>query len=309
LLGYILRRGRCRCCGTAFPARCFVVELVTALGFFGLFYLTLVVNVPELPLLRREHAAIALGQLPWQAWAVFGHQALLLSFLLAVSFIDLEHFEIPLPITVAGTLAGLVCAVLFPWPWPATPLSPEEIHRHGLGVIMLPERGLYPWPFWYPLPESFQLGGNWQTGLATGLAGALAGSVLLRSVRFVFGIGRGKEGLGVGDADLMMMGGSFLGWQPIVIAFFVSVFPALLIGVVQLVVRGRQELAFGPSLALGVLLTLLTWRWIGPEVQLLFFDGWLLGLLAVVGVFFLFLASLLIRLFRGGETNDAPVES
>jgi len=106
-----------------------------------------------------------------------------------------------------------------------------------------------------------------------------------------------------------MMGGSFLGWQPIVIAFFVSVFPALLIGVVQLVVRGRQELAFGPSLALGVLLTLLTWRWIGPEVQLLFFDGWLLGLLAVVGVFFLFLASLLIRLFRGGETNDAPVES
>jgi hypothetical protein len=28
-----------------------------------------------------------------------------------------------------------------------------------------------------------------------------------------------------------------------------------------------------------------------------------------VGVFFLFLASLLIRLFRGGETNDAPVES
>jgi leader peptidase (prepilin peptidase)/N-methyltransferase len=128
-------------------------------------------------------------------------------------------------------------------------------------------------------------------------------------VRFVFGIGRGKEGLGVGDADLMMMGGSFLGWQPIVIAFFVSVFPALLIGVVQLVVRGRQELAFGPSLALGVLLTLLTWRWIGPEVQLLFFDGWLLGLLAVVGVFFLFLASLLIRLFRGGETNDAPVES
>jgi len=34
--------------------------------------------------------------------------------------------------------------------------------------------------------------------------------------------GLGKEALGLGDADLMMMAGSFLGWQPIILAFFLS---------------------------------------------------------------------------------------
>ena len=65
------------------------------------------------------------------------------------------------------------------------------------------------------------------------------------------------EGLGVGDADLMMMAGAFLGWQPVVIAFFVGVFPALLFGLTQLMFRGDQALPFGPSLALGVVITLL----------------------------------------------------
>jgi leader peptidase (prepilin peptidase)/N-methyltransferase len=135
--------------------------------------------------------------------------------------------------------------------------------------------------------------------LATGLAGVLAGMALLRSIRFVFGLGRGKEGLGVGDADLMMMAGSFLGWQPVVIAFFISVFPALLIGLAQLLVRGDQELAFGPSLSLGILLTMFGWRWIGPQVELLFFDGWVLLFLIVAGGIFLLIASFLLRLIRG----------
>ena len=83
-------------------------------------------------------------------------------------------------------------------------------------------QGLYPWPFWGPLPDGFAAGGNWQTGLATGIAGALVGTFLLRGVRFVFSSGIGKEALGMGDADLMMMAGGFLGWQPVVIAFFVA---------------------------------------------------------------------------------------
>ena len=241
---------------------------------------------------------------------VFGQHALLLLFLLAASFIDLEHYEIPLSITLLGTLVGLVFAVLLPWPWPGVPLLPEEIHRHGWGVIPLPPpTGLYPWPFWYPLPKIFHLGGNWQTGLATGLAGALAGSLLLRAVRFVFGLGRGQEGLGVGDADLMMMAGSFLGWQPIVIAFFVSVFPALVVGLIQLGVRGSQELAFGPSLSLGVLVTMFTWRWIGPEMWPVFRDGVLQGMLGGAAVFFLLVASFLLRLIRGGGTGNKPMAS
>ena len=101
--------------------------------------------------------------------------------------------------------------------------------------------------------------GTWQLGLATGLAGVLAGIIILRGVRFLFGVGRGMEGLGLGDADLMMMAGAFIGWQPVLIAFFVSVFPALVLGVGWIMVRGNQELPFGPSLALGTLMTLFGW--------------------------------------------------
>jgi leader peptidase (prepilin peptidase)/N-methyltransferase len=143
-----------------------------------------------------------------------------------------------------------------------------------------------------------QPGGNWQTGLATGLAGMFAGMLMLRAIRFVFGLGRGKEGLGIGDADLMMMAGAFLGWQPIVVAFFVSVFPALLVGVAQLIARGNQEMPFGPSLALGILITMLTWHWIDPLVRVVFFTAPFIAALAGGCMIVLLIASFAIRIIR-----------
>jgi leader peptidase (prepilin peptidase)/N-methyltransferase len=312
LVGYWLRLGRCRVCGARFPARYFVVELFTGLCFVGLFYLDVVVNVHDLALLRREKTAILAGHVPWEAWALFVHHALLVCFLLVASFIDLDHFEIPLPVTTAGMLVGLVGAVLWPWPWPgAAPATAPAWPRPlggGLGVGLLlqpPEPGVYAWPVWYPLP-AWLPAGSWRLGLATGLAGVLAGTALLRAVRFVFGLGRGKEGLGVGDADLMMMAGAFLGWQPVVIAFFVSVFPAMLIGLTQVVLRGNQELAFGPSLSLGVVLTMLGWQWIAPQAAGVFFDPTLMMILLPAGAVFLLVASFLIRLVRGPGGDDEP---
>ena len=60
---------------------------------------------------------------------------------------------------------------------------------------------------------------------------------MLRAVRFLFSTGLGVEALGLGDADLMMMAGSFLGWQPLIVAFFLSVLPGLLFAGVHLVRR------------------------------------------------------------------------
>jgi leader peptidase (prepilin peptidase)/N-methyltransferase len=148
-----------------------------------------------------------------------------------------------------------------------------------------------------------QPGGNWQTGLATGLAGMLAGTLTLRGVRFLFGLGMGSQymedapeaeerqpswfagrwiswlgrvggkALGLGDADLMMMAGAFLGWQPILVAFFLAALPGVAMGLSQVAVKGYTTLPFGPALALGVMITCLAWRNIGPQVQLFFFDG------------------------------------
>src|SRR5262245_61340638 len=50
LVSYWLLRGRCRHCGARFSARYFLVELLTGLGFAGLFYLEVVANVHAVPL-------------------------------------------------------------------------------------------------------------------------------------------------------------------------------------------------------------------------------------------------------------------
>jgi leader peptidase (prepilin peptidase)/N-methyltransferase len=134
----------------------------------------------------------------------------------------------------------------------------------------------------------------------------LAGVLVLRGVRFLFGVGRGQEGLGLGDADLMMMAGAFVGWQIVIVAFFLSAFPALLIGIGQIILRGSQMIPFGPSLALGTLGTLYGWRWIGPYLQDFFFDSTVMLVLGIAGAVALLLVSFLLRLIRGVPEDETP---
>jgi leader peptidase (prepilin peptidase)/N-methyltransferase len=338
LVSYWVLRGRCRVCKTRFSPRYLLVELLTAASFAGLFYLEVVVNVNSLiyedwqprivpvaagagqnpaanvqqqraNLLRFQRIRIEWGAVPWRAWVTFGYHAIFLSFLIVVAFCDLDRRVIPPSITIPGTIIGLIGATLFPWPWPADVTAgllgmPANEPWWQVPPQLGPQLGLYPWPVWGPLPAWLAPGGNWQTGLATGLAGLLAGSLVLRSIRSLFSRGYGKEGLGLGDADLMMMAGSFLGWQPVVAAFLVSAAPALVIGVLQLIVRRDNSLPFGPSLVLGVVITWLGWHWIGPHVQPLFFWGTLMVVVAVSCGVLMLVAGYLFRMVRlsgGGE--------
>jgi leader peptidase (prepilin peptidase)/N-methyltransferase len=273
LISYLRLRGRCRTCGQPFSSRYFWIELATGLAFVGLFYCEAVLNVHGWP-----GQFIAMPPWPWLGG--FAFHATLLTLLLTASICDLRTREIPLPLTITGTLIGLVGAALMPWPWP-----------WGVNIVPAPtqsawqmsdiKQGIYAWPFWGPLPAPFAPGGNWETGLATGVLGALAGTFMMRAVGFLFGTGLGKEAMGLGDADLMMMAGAFLGWQVVMIAFFLSVVPALVIGIAQLAVRRDNALAFGPSLSIGVMAACLGWRWIGhePRLQPILFNGtWMLWL-------------------------------
>ncbi len=307
LLSYWLLRGRCRECGARFSVQYFLVELLTGLAFVVIFYLEVIANIHRFRLLDWHAWEIREGAIPWQAWIIFGHHAILISLLIAAAFCDLMHREIPLSITVPGTLIGLVGAVLWPWPWPLTAVEAQQaVYRFPARFgqpwwQLMPGRipeGLYPWPVWGPLPDLLAPGGNWQTGLATGLAGAVAGTLLLRSVRGLFSTGLGKEALGMGDADLMMMAGAFLGWQPVVVALFVSAFPGLLFALGRWVAFRDNSVAFGPSLAIALAVTWLGWPWIGPLVQPLLFFPELLLTAAGAAAVFLFASSLLLRVQR-----------
>jgi leader peptidase (prepilin peptidase)/N-methyltransferase len=303
LVSYLVLRGRCRTCGTRFSVRYFLIELFTGLCFAGLFYFEIAQNIHYFPALQHERDRMewALRFPSWTAWTVFAYHAVLVSLLIVASFCDLDRREIPLGITLPGTALGLVGAMLLPWPWPNTASLAQKVSLTGPWWVLPPGQipeGLYPWPFWGPLPAWFSPGGNWQTGLVTGLAGALLGTLMVRAIRFLFGLGLGMEALGLGDADLMMMAGSFLGWQPIVVAFFIGVFAGLIFGIGQLLIRRDNVLAFGPSLSVGIVAACLSWYWIGPHFQALFFNGLLIFPLAGISCVLMLGSSYLLRILR-----------
>jgi leader peptidase (prepilin peptidase)/N-methyltransferase len=298
LLGYWIVRRRCTTCGERIPPGCWLLEVGTGAALCGVFQIDVVMNVLRIPFLDRVRGDILQGVIPWQAWVVFGWHALLVCFLLTISLCDLKHMEIPLSMTITGAVIGLVGSTLLAWPFPG-PLEPRPPTDLPL-LPRPPQHGLYPWPVWHD-PPAWLAPGTWQMGLATGVAGALVGMLILRGVRFLFGLGRGLEGLGIGDADLMMMAGAFVGWQIVLTAFFLAVFPALVLGIGQLILRGDQALPFGPPLAGGVLLALWTWPQVGDYLFPILSQGEILVILAVLGAVFLLGAAFVLRLVRGTE--------
>lgn len=302
LLSYWLLGGKCRTCGAPFSMRYFWIELATALGFVLVFHLEAVENVFRFEF--HDPVAVQRGVLRWDLVLPFLiHHWLLLSLLIVAAVCDWEEREIPLGVTLTGAFLGLVSSTVWAWPWPYAANQAVLPQRFGPPII---RTALSPWPVWWPAPAWFPEPGTWPMGLLTGLAGMLVGSFLLRVIRFLFNFGlgsaylerKGGEALGLGDADLMMMAGAFIGWQPIVIAFFVSVVPGLLLGLVLLVVYRSGGLPFGPALALGVAITWLSWGWIGPFAQLVFFQGALLGVLFIGMAILMLLASLILRAWR-----------
>lgn len=294
ILGYLLLRGRCGTCGSRFSSRYMWVELATALGFVGIYCFDIRWNMADLEFVRTAQFEIAFGWVPWRLWVLFGQHAVLLSLLIAASLCDLDGRVIPLPLTISGTLLGLLLSTLFPWPWPnlaAPPADPFWFLPEANGHI---PRGITNWPFWGPLPDGLSPG-SWQLGLLTGLAGAVAGNVMMRTVKFVFEQGMGREALGLGDADLMMMAGAFLGWQLVVVGFFIGTFAALFLAIPMLLRSRERALPFGPGLAIGIMITLLGWHWIGPEVQPFFFEWITMIVAATLMGGGMFIASLMLR--------------
>jgi len=143
--------------------------------------------------------------------------AALLCGLIVVSFIDAREQIIPDVIT----LPGLGLAILASLAWPAL---------HGTG-----HRG-------------------WAAGHS--LLGALAGggSIYLMGVlgRCLFK----REAMGGGDVKLMAMLGAVLGWQRILLAFFIAPVFGSVVGVPLRWLRGMELIPYGPFLSLAAVVAL-----------------------------------------------------
>lgn len=119
-------------------------------------------------------------------------------------------------------------------------------------------------------------------GLATAITGAVGAGGLIVFTREAASRALGKEAMGLGDATLMAMTGSWLGWQVGVMAFFIAAFLGLAHGLLGWLQRRETELAFGPSLCLATVLLLVGWRWIWAWLEPVFLYP--LDLLIVLGM-------------------------
>jgi leader peptidase (prepilin peptidase)/N-methyltransferase len=311
IIGYLRLRGRCRQCGAKFSSRYLWVELGAGLATLGLFAAEVLLNIYKIPALNFNLLAGNNALPPWQGLLLFLYHAVLLWALIAAAAIDAEHRIIPPLIPYTAMVIGIVGGALMPWPWPhslaaANAIAPANnpwILPVNWGKIPI---GAQPWPFWETV--AFAPPGSIQLGLLNGIIGALAGSLLVRIIRGLFGAGFGREALGMGDADLLMMAGAFLGWQIAVMALFAGALSALVLKIAAILFLSEgspaedgkpapdaRELPFGPGLAIGIVATWLSWPWVGPRVQFVFFDGVTFGLAAFIMCVGLLAAGLLLR--------------
>ncbi|MCU0703709.1 MAG: prepilin peptidase [Fimbriiglobus sp.] len=305
ILGYLRLRGQCRRCGATFSARYLWVELFTGLAFAIVFVVEAVLPMQDAPWGRGEWLyRPGLRFSLWQPGAgllqgivVASAHCFLLAALIASAVIDGKHRIIPLGITYTGTLVGLVVSTACPWPWP-NPVGSIDPQNWALGPPL--PLGVAHWPFWGPLP-GWAPAGSPQLGLLTSLIGAAVGMTIGRAIKTVFEFAMGREALGIGDADLLMMSGAFLGWQVIALALPVAACLGLL-GIIPkflwAMVRRRpfdNSLAFGPWLAAGVVTCWFGWPWLGELVRAVFFDGLMMAVLGGLSLFGLLIAGLLLR--------------
>lgn len=74
-------------------------------------------------------------------------------------------------------------------------------------------------------------------------------------------LGTKGKGMGMGDVKLAMFMGIFLGWQRVIVAFYVAFVLGAAVGVGMMVakkIKGQGKIAFGPYLILG---TMISWFW------------------------------------------------
>jgi len=150
LVSWLLLGRKCRYCRAPISARYFLIELLTALIFLGLFVLYFYTDL-------RKTVQPFLGR----GWLIYLLHIIMLSAFIAASAIDLEYWIIPLAICWLVTAAGLIVSAVGPYV-----IDPALIRAYSL------------------LPVASATTGSLATGAAVGLAiswGLLASGLLKRS--------------------------------------------------------------------------------------------------------------------------------
>ena len=214
ILSYALLGGKCRGCGKPISFRYPAVELLTSLLFVAVAW--------------RDGLSPAL---PFDLIFATG--------IVALIFIDAEHFILPNVITYPGMVFAVVARIALPFLTGATHFDDVPSLMHGtLGTMPL-----------------------WVVSIVGAFIGALVGGGSLWLMGWTWEKLRGIEAMGLGDVKMMFMVGAYLGWRLTILTIFLSVLTGSLIGIV-LMLRQKERnmqmlLPFGVFLGMGAILALL----------------------------------------------------
>ena len=201
VFSYIFLKGRCRHCGVPISGRYPLVELLTAFIFTAVF-IKYGISVPFLAFI------------------------FLMTILIAVFFIDLDHRIIPDELVLAGIIGGVALLVY--------------------NCIN-------------PVPEIYGDLKWW-----TPAAGFFSGSVILLLVAIIgMIIYKSDEAMGIGDVKLMAPIGIFTGWKLCLTGLMLAI---IIAGVTSLILiiagkkTGKDAIPFGPFIVTGVFIAIM-WGW------------------------------------------------
>ena len=110
-----------------------------------------------------------------------------------------------------------------------------------------------------PVCFTFVIGSGSAIYLLSALVGMAAGMILVWSVRLVAQWVLGVEAMGFGDVTLMGMIGAFLGWQAVLLIFFIAPFFGLVYGIVHAALGKGRAVPYGPFLCLATVVVVVAW--------------------------------------------------
>jgi len=153
----------------------------------------------------------------------------LVAALIIATFVDIPHRIIPDEVSIGGMVVGFLMSAV----------RGVEIH---------------------PLRLSFHPALNSLQGILVGggviyLSGFLFDFVYFKLLKKPPIQGE-TESMGGGDVKLLAMIGAFLGWQKVLLTFFIAPFFGAIIGIINLIVKKDHTIPYGPFLSLAALVSL-----------------------------------------------------
>lgn len=201
VLGWFLRRGRCRDCGSPISIRYPIVEAITALIFALMTSYEYLAEGRNLPKRMIEVAPYVFqtGLSPGEVFAVYLFHLLLLCTLLCAALIEIDNQRSPLKLFLPALVVGLAAPVFWPW------------------LRAMPWRVLPPAFAWSVRPYPLMGAADGLIGLAAG--GAIGGLLwALARLRTLPGRKNGNVSFSPPTGLLLALSsvGLFLGWQAVV---------------------------------------------------------------------------------------------